>query len=113
MIKSLKIGNLIPVTLLNNPRTSCPLIYFDFSYHTLHNLVKALFFRFLSAQILSFYFLYFYTLQTYFLISEVIPQIFNPTLQIVIPIGIPTKEAKAEIETHPVTVEIKISKRSI
>ena len=29
------------------------------------------------------------------------------------PIGIPTKEAKTETETHPVTVEGKISKFSI
>ena len=29
------------------------------------------------------------------------------------PIGIPTKEIKAEIETHPVTVEAKISQCSI
>ena len=29
--------------------------------------------------------------------------------ELVIPIGIPTKEAKAEIETHPVNVEITIS----
>ena len=29
------------------------------------------------------------------------------------PIGIPTKEGKVEIETHPVTTEAKISKYSI
>ena len=28
------------------------------------------------------------------------------------PTGTPTKEAKGEMETHPVTVEIKMSKRS-
>ena len=33
--------------------------------------------------------------------------------KLVIPIGIPTREAKAEIETSPITVEIKISKRPI
>ena len=33
--------------------------------------------------------------------------------ELVIPIGIPTIEAKIEMETHPVTVDIKISKCSI
>ena len=32
-----------------------------------------------------------------------IVQIFNPTAELVIPIGIPTKEAKAEIQADPVT----------
>ena len=49
----------------------------------------------------------------YFLIPEVIAKIFNPTTELAMPIGIPTKEAKVEIETHPVTVEAKISKYSI
>ena len=35
----------------------------------------------------------------------VITQIFNPIAELVIPIRIPTKEAKAEMETHPVNVE--------
>ena len=38
---------------------------------------------------------------------------FNPIAECVIPTGIPTKEAKAEMETHPVTVETKIYKCSI
>ena len=45
--------------------------------------------------------------------NAVITQIFDLIAEIVIPIGIPTKEAKAEIEAHPVTAEIKISKYSI
>ena len=49
----------------------------------------------------------------YFLIPAVITQIFNPIAELVIPIGIPTEEAKTEMETHPVTVEIKISACSI
>ena len=57
-------------------------------------------------------FLFFIT-DLYFLIPAVITQIFNPITELVIPMGIPTKEAKGEIETHPVTVEIKISKCSI
>ena len=38
---------------------------------------------------------------------------FIPTEELSIPIGIPNKEAKAQIETHPVTVEAKISKCSV
>ena len=45
----------------------------------------------------------------YFLIPVVITQMFNPIVELTIPIGIPTKEAKAEMETHPVIVEITIS----
>ena len=46
----------------------------------------------------------------YFLIPAVITQIFDPIAELVNPIGIPTKEAKAEMETHPVTVETNIGK---
>ena len=49
----------------------------------------------------------------YFLIPAVIIQIFNPITELAIHVGIPTKEAKAEMETHPETVEINISKCSI
>ena len=38
---------------------------------------------------------------------------FNPIAELVIPIGIPTEEAKAEMETHPVILEAKIRKCSI
>ena len=45
----------------------------------------------------------------HFLIPAVITQIFNPISELsVIAIGAPTKEAKAEMETHPVIVEITI-----
>ena len=47
---------------------------------------------------------------TYFLIPAFIAKIFNPVAELLIPIRIPTKEAKAEIETNPVIVEITISK---
>ena len=40
----------------------------------------------------------------------VIAQIFNPISELAIPIGIPSKDAKAEIEIHPVTAEAKIRK---
>ena len=59
----------------------------------------------------SFYFFFNYCL--IFLIVAVIAQIFNPVVELVIPIGIPTKEAKAEIETHPAIAEPKIRKCSI
>ena len=41
----------------------------------------------------------------YFLIPASIAQIFNPITELVILIGIPTKEAKPEIEMHPVIAE--------
>ena len=49
----------------------------------------------------------------YLLIPAVIAQIFNPIAELLISIGIPIKEAKAEIETHPVILEAKIRKCSI
>ena len=54
--------------------------------------------------ILSGFFFFFLIIELYFLIIAIIP-----TVEIVIPKGIPSKEAKAEMETHPVTVEVKIS----
>ena len=49
----------------------------------------------------------------YFLTPVAIAQIFNPIAELVIPIEIPTKEAKAEMEMHPVIVEAKIRNCSI
>ena len=43
----------------------------------------------------------------YFLIPPVVTQIFNPIAELVIPIGIPAKGAKSEIETHTVIVIIQ------
>ena len=34
-------------------------------------------------------------------------QSFSPIAELAMPIGIPTKEAKTEIESHPVTTEAK------
>ena len=48
----------------------------------------------------------------YFLILAIIAQVFNPVTELIIPIGISTKEAKAEMETHPVVVKAKIRKCS-
>ena len=58
-------------------------------------------------------FFFFLIIDLYFLIPTVIAEIFNPIAKLVIPIGIPIKEAKAEIEIHPVNVEAKIRKCSI
>ena len=68
---------------------------------------------FVNNLILSCIFFFFLTIDLCFLIPEVITQIFYPTAELAIPIGIPTKGAKAEMETHPVTVEAKMSKCSI
>ena len=41
----------------------------------------------------------------YFLIPAVTVQIFNPNAELVIPVGKASKEVKAEMEIHPVTLE--------
>ena len=48
-----------------------------------------------------------------FFIPAITGQIFNSFAALVTPIGIPSKEIKAEMETHPVIVETKIRKCSI
>ena len=53
--------------------------------------------------------IFFIIIDLYFLIAAVIAQIFNPIVELVILIGIQTKEAKAEFEIHPVIVEAKTS----
>ena len=58
-------------------------------------------------------FFLFIIIDWYFLIAAVITQIFNPIAELIIPIKILTKEAKAEMETYPLTVETKISNCSI
>ena len=57
--------------------------------------------------------LFFLFIDLYFLIPAVITQIFNPIAEFVIPIGMLTNEAKAEIETHQEIIEITISECSI
>ena len=54
-------------------------------------------------------FLLFFIIDLYFLIAAVITQVFNSVAELVISIGIPTKEAKAEMGTYPVIVEITTS----
>ena len=57
--------------------------------------------------------LFFLIIDSCFLISAAIAQIFNLMADLVIPIGIPSKEAKSEIQIDPVIVEAKIKKCSI
>ena len=65
---------------------------------------------FVNNTILSQLFLFFLIINLYFIIPAIIAQIFNQTAKLVIPIEIPTKETKAEMETHLVIVEITICK---
>ena len=58
--------------------------------------------------ILSCFFLFFLTIDLYFLIPAVVTQIFNGIEELAICIWIPIKEAKAEIEMHSVIVEAKM-----
>ena len=68
---------------------------------------------FANNTILSIFFFFFLIINLYFLIPAVIAQIFNRIMELITPIAIPTKETKAEMETHLVTVEPKITKCSI
>ena len=60
-----------------------------------------------SNNILSWFFFFFLIIYLNYLIPAVIAQMFNPVAESIIFIGIPTKEAKAEMETYPVIVEAK------
>ena len=60
-----------------------------------------------------FFFFLLIIIYLYFLIPTVIAQIFNHIADLVILIAILAKVAKAEMQTYPVTLEIKISKCSI
>ena len=66
---------------------------------------------FVNHTVLSCFF--FLIIGLYFLIPAAIAQIFNPIAELVIPIGIPNKEAKAEAQIHPLIGEAKIRKCSI
>ena len=62
---------------------------------------------FADSTIVSCFFFFFLVIDLHFLIPAVIAQISNSIL--VISIGVPIKEEKAEMETNPVIVEIAIS----
>ena len=52
---------------------------------------------------------FFLIIDLYFFIPAVIVTTFIPNPELPIPTGIPTKEAKEEMETHPVTIEAKLT----
>ena len=58
--------------------------------------------------ILSCFFCFILIMDLYFLVPAVNPQISNPNAELLMTIRNPTKEAKAEIETNPVTIEAKM-----
>ena len=60
---------------------------------------------FANNTISSSLFLFFLMIYLWCLISVVLAQIFNPIAELVIPIGTPIKEAKEEIEIHPVILQ--------
>ena len=55
---------------------------------------------FANENVLPSFFLFFLIIDLYFLIPTVIKQIFNAIAELVIPIGIPTKEANAGMKIH-------------
>ena len=63
---------------------------------------------FANNTILSRFSFFFLIIDLYFLISATIAQIFNFIAELGIPIGIPSEEAKSEIELNPVIVEVKV-----
>ena len=71
---------------------------------------------FVNNTILSCFFFFisdYWLTDIYFLILAVITKVFNPIAELVIPLGIPTKEGKTEMEMRPVIVEFTINKGSI
>ena len=68
---------------------------------------------FANNTISSCFFVFFLIIDLYFLVCAAIKLIVDPIAELIIPTGIATKEAKAEMETHPLIVENKISKYSI
>ena len=68
---------------------------------------------FSSNNILSYFFFFFLILTYTFLIPAVIAQIFNLIAKLIIPIGMPSKEAKVQIKIHPVTVKIELKMSSV
>ena len=54
--------------------------------------------------LLCFFFLL--IIDLYFLVPAIITQFFNAITELVSPIGISTKEAKAEMETHAIAAEM-------
>ena len=74
--------------------------------------IEALLFSldFANNTILSCFFNFFLIIDFYFLFAAV-TNFFNSIVELAIRIVIPNKEAKSETETHPVSLELTISKR--
>ena len=53
------------------------------------------------------FFLFFFTINLYFLIAAVLAKIYISTAELVMTVGTETKEANTEIEIQPVTVKLK------
>ena len=66
-------------------------------------------FDFANNIILLCFFLFVLFIDLHFLIPAVIKQTFNPIAELVIPIGIPIKQEKAEMKTYQVIAKITIS----
>ena len=79
--------------------------YLEIKISVLYNLVFA------NNTILSFFFFFFLNIGLYFLIPAIIVQILNFIAEVIVPIGIPSKEAIEEIEIRSVTAETKIRTR--
>ena len=68
---------------------------------------------FANSTFLSCFFYFFLIIDLDILIPAASAHIFNPIAELVIPVGIPKKESKAEAEMHPLTAETKIRTYSI
>ena len=68
---------------------------------------------FANNTIFTCFFFFFLIIDLYVLIPAAFAQVLSTIAELVIPIGIPTKEGKAETETNPVIVENKIRKCSV
>ena len=60
-----------------------------------------------------FLFFFFLIIDLYHLILATIAQIFNPIVELIIPVEILTKDAKAEMEIHPLTAKTKEKRWSL
>ena len=60
-----------------------------------------------SNTILSCFLFFFVIIDLYLILPAVIALVFNPIAELIIPVGISTKETKQEIEINPVAAEAK------
>ena len=63
--------------------------------------------------ILSYFFFFLLIIDWCFLILANIAEVLNHIADIVIPMGIPHKEAEEEMEIHPLIAEVKMTKSSV